>query len=139
MELKITHKDGINNSGQSFASTTVPKQRVSDLLTSAFEGGSNYWYCIEEYVKPAWVQFGFLDHGIKRLEYALNPGAFVIITTLDDGGHYRLDVQACCRGLALMYKDLYKKHWVDFETENDDADTGDVFLQLCLFGKVVYG
>jgi hypothetical protein len=23
--------------------------------------------------------------------------------------------------------------------ENDDADTGDVFLQLCLFGEVVYG
>jgi pimeloyl-ACP methyl ester carboxylesterase len=31
------------------------------------------------------------------------------------------------------------EHWADFLTENEDAETGDVFVQLCLLGEVVYG
>jgi hypothetical protein len=35
--------------------------------------------------------------------------------------------------------DKYPRHIADILSENDDATTGDVFLQLCLFGDVVYG
>ena len=31
------------------------------------------------------------------------------------------------------------RHLADFMSESDDASTGDVFLQLCIFGSVVYG
>ena len=30
-------------------------------------------------------------------------------------------------------------HYADAVTESGDAVTGDVFLQLCLFGKVIFG
>jgi hypothetical protein len=31
------------------------------------------------------------------------------------------------------------QHFADFLNENDDADTGDVFVQCCLLGEIRYG
>jgi hypothetical protein len=31
------------------------------------------------------------------------------------------------------------RHFADWLAENDDAETADVFLQLCVFGKTIYG
>ena len=42
------------------------------------------------------------------------------------------------KGLDLMAGE-HQRHWQDFINENDDADTADVFMQLCLFGEIVYG
>jgi len=33
----------------------------------------------------------------------------------------------------------YPRHFHNFLEENDDAETGDVFIQCCLFGEIVYG
>lgn len=33
----------------------------------------------------------------------------------------------------------YPRHWADVLAENDDATTGDVFLQCCLFGECIFG
>ena len=41
-------------------------------------------------------------------------------------------------GLKAM-REKYKGHWNDVITENTDADTGDAFIQCCLFGEVIYG
>ena len=42
------------------------------------------------------------------------------------------------KGLELM-RDLYPRHWADLVEENDDLITGDVWLQLAVFGDVIYG
>jgi hypothetical protein len=53
---------------------------------------------------------------------------------------FMLDRAAIERGKELLATDeRYSHHYADVLNENDDADTGDVFLQLCLFGEVVYG
>jgi hypothetical protein len=33
----------------------------------------------------------------------------------------------------------FPEHWADFINENDDAITGDIFVQCCVFGDTVYG
>jgi hypothetical protein len=33
----------------------------------------------------------------------------------------------------------YPRHFADLVNENDDADTGDAFVQCCVFGEVIYG
>jgi hypothetical protein len=33
----------------------------------------------------------------------------------------------------------YPRHYADFKDGDEDASTGDVFLQCCIFGEVVYG
>ena len=48
-----------------------------------------------------------------------------------------LNSAACARGLQLMAED-WSRHFQAFRDENEDAETGDVFLQLCVFGDVVF-
>jgi hypothetical protein len=36
-------------------------------------------------------------------------------------------------------RDQYPRHYADLVEENDDAITGDVFLQLAVFGELIYG
>lgn len=49
-----------------------------------------------------------------------------------------LDLKAVRKGLRLM-KEQYPCHWADLVEENDDLDTGDVWLQLAVFGELIYG
>lgn len=51
---------------------------------------------------------------------------------------YRLDRAALLRGSDLM-AEKFPHHFANVITENADAETGDVYLQCCLFGGIVYG
>lgn len=119
----------------------ITKQRISDLLCSAFEGGSNYWYIITANIKPAKLTFRTdPDHIYPHLDYPLNDDGALMIGDLEDDSRppIRLDLDAIGKGLALMAR-TQPRHFGDFLAENDDASTADVFLQLCLFGEVIYG
>lgn len=55
-----------------------------------------------------------------------------------DGDKHVLNQKKVERGLELFVKTA-PSHYRDWQAENDDAFTADVFLQLCLFEDVVYG
>lgn len=119
-------------------------KRVSDLLCSALEGGSNYWYLIEKFIKPPVIK-NYADSTVvyDHLDYPLSPGGALIIS--DKYGaegspvkRRRLNLRSIHRGLQVMAV-KYPQHFAAWQTENDDAETGDVFLQCCLFQEVVYG
>lgn len=121
----------------------ISLQRISDLLCSAFEGGSNYWYQIDKFIKPETMSFRTdKDQIFRHLDYPLNEGGALIISDiegdLNEPPWKRLDLNAIKKGLRTMAK-KHPRHMGDFLNENDDADTGDVFLQCCLFGEVIYG
>ena len=121
--------------------SNIPLQRISDLLCSAFEGGSNYWYRIARYQVPATYTFRTDPKQLyKHLDVPLNVGGVVFIEDREggDGKTYELSLTSIQEGLAVMARD-FPRHYADFLGENDDAETGDVFLQCCLFGDVVYG
>jgi hypothetical protein len=78
-------------------------------------------------------------------DYPLCGGA--TICRLDDGEtkqtdkRYKpltLDRAAIDRGLAIM-AEKYPRHFGDFIADNEDSITGDVFIQCCLLGDVIYG
>ena len=127
--------------------------RIADLLTGAFEGGSNYWYGA--------LGVSELPPGLTKWDFKLGGLASAVL-----GGYYHWSVAVpllggtvsmtadgftenegdritFSRGEIQRGLDLFGKvapcHLADWLEENDDADTGDVFLQLCLFGEVVYG
>lgn len=129
----------------------VTREQVSNLLCSAFEGGSNYWCRIEKTKAPSTYQFRTEPDGhiYSHLDYPLNPDGYVIVSDYfgaDEGKMVKrkLNYAAIKRGLQLMAEASakgvdYGHHWHDFITENDDQTTADVFLQFCLFGEVIYG
>lgn len=121
----------------------ISLERISSLLCSAFEGGSNYWYQIDKFIKPKNLSFRTDEDQIFRhLDYPLNEGGALIISDiegdLNEPPWKRLDLDAIKKGLQIM-AEKYPRHMGDFLNDNDDADTGDVFLQCCLFGDAIYG
>jgi hypothetical protein len=120
---------------------SISLERISDLLCSAFEGGSNYWYVINEFVEPKALTFRTdKDQVYRHLDYPLNEGGALVVGDMEDedSEDKRLDLEAIERGLKIM-AEKYPRHMMDFINENEDADTGDVFLQCCLFGEAIYG
>lgn len=120
---------------------SVPLTRVADLLCSGFEGGVGYWCRIVDYREPpekrsVWGE----SHVYPHVDYPLTGGAVVCeVTEEDDPKPLVLDRAAIERGLKLMSTLTPRRHWTAFLHEDEDAETGDVFIQLCLLGEIVYG
>ena len=118
----------------------VSRERISDLLCTAFEGGSNYWIGGVEYVMPDNPTFVPTYNGKaypKYLWVPLNDGGTIKIRPDGSPLWHHLGEFQIAAGLRLLSSE-YPEHWQKFMTENEDAGTGDVFLQLCLFGEVKY-
>lgn len=121
------------------ANFEISDERISDLLCSAFEGGSNYWYFIREVNYPQGKTKA--DFKYWHMEVPLSEGGSLIIDYIEgdeDLSGKILNRESIQKGLKLM-AEKFPKHYYDFITENDDADTGDVFLQLCLYEDVIFG
>ena len=119
----------------------ISLQRISDLLCGAIEGGSNYWYMIKRFIPPYNFDFRVDPNQIyKHLDFPLNKGGQIIFVDLEanDQKEYTLSLPTIEIGLQVMANN-YPIHFHDFLNENDDASTSDIFLQCCLFGKVIYG
>lgn len=123
-----------------------PVERLRDLLCCAFEGGSNYWYMIEEFHMPPSLKDVPSDQVFRHLDYPTREGGYLVVSDaglVDEIGESsvkktKIDLLRLKEALQLMAV-KYPRHFSDFMQGNDDAITGDVFLQLAVFGDVVYG
>ena len=114
---------------------------VENLLCDAMEGGSNYWYCITGLTAPKNLNNSTADFKeYKRYSYPLNTSGAVEIEDMEggEGKKYTLNLKAIREGIEVM-RDKFPHHYANAISENDDAETGDVFLQCCLFKDVIYG
>ena len=129
----------------------VSEEQVRDLLVTALEGGSNYWIENTHYELREGLQYSdFQPGGSQTLDEYFHPlelipfveGCSLIIQVIDEGdgfdGIQQLTRDKMMEGVKVMAAD-YSQHFQDFLEEDGDANTGDVFLQCCLFGKVVFG
>jgi hypothetical protein len=143
--------------------TPIPYNRLLDLLTSAFEGGSNYWIDFvhnkegEDWDKLPKGGFQYVQEvpflgGTLLIEPNENPGTPKVPgvrTKLQrrDEEPYKeevwvLNLEALERGIKTMAALKHGEgghHWPNFLNDHADAETGDVFLQCCLFGEIVFG
>ena len=111
--------------------STLSTDRIASLLVGAFEGGSNYWYTLESYTK---APSGCLDYeGV-----AAGDATWIVLDAEEPEEKLTLDRAALERGLRAM-GEHYPWQMENLLQENDDAETSDVFLQCCLFGKVIFG
>lgn len=122
---------------------------VANLLCSALEGGSNYWYMLEKVVKPKKEdRYIFIDSKGKEdtswsetYTAPFSKGGRLVISDYSGENAFEpkiLDLDAIERGLSVM-AEKYPMHFSDFISDNGDAITGDVFLQCCLFGETIFG
>lgn len=116
-------------------------EKIRGLLCCAFEGGSNYWYHDLDYQLPEGARLPDPDdpdywHWSQIVP--LLPGGHLTMLDGEDETQ-RLDRDALERGIKVLFE-KYPRHFADAMRDHTmDAITGDVFLQCCLFGEVVYG
>lgn len=126
----------------------LAKEGLSDLLSVATYG--NYWPAIKTYKSDA--ESGLFDDCDcieDKWAVALIHGKGIVVydryemedaETEDEKEKARhpITLDDVKKGLELM-RDLYPRHWADLVEEEDDAITGDVWLQLTVFGELIYG
>jgi hypothetical protein len=111
---------------------TIPLERIADLLICALEGGSNHWIDSIEITYNAektegYPQYAIDVEGWSITLYGKNTEALGSLMLLN-----------LIAGLRLM-STQHPRHFLNFINEDEDADTGDVFLQLATFGELIYG
>jgi len=143
----------------------ITDEKVRGLLAVAFEGGVGYWCCIEDYDYGQHSKSDFMNGGkFCRIDGAndkfdwprhttvpLIPGCKVLLSDAESNVFpsdaesnnfpcvkWELTREKIEQGLNLMLEKA-PKHFADFFSGNDDVITGDIFLQMCLFGEVKFG
>ncbi len=122
---------------------------IAKLLTTAFDGNMvSCWspnadtHLPDDFDidKVPWMEDPEEWRDVRKCYIApLVPGGYVMLYDVeDDNKPYKLDLVAINRGIRIM-SEKYYSHWSDFRKEDDDAITGDVFVQCCVFGDVIYG
>lgn len=119
----------------------VKPKMVANALVSAFEGGSNYWIQNVIIHPPKEEdQVKHLDGETfwPRYDGPLCPGGVLKIKAVDSNKQSNLHSGSIMEGLRVMARE-HPRHFADMLSGEGDATTGDVLLQCCLFGEVVYG
>lgn len=127
----------------------ISLKRIANLLNCAIDSsyGSSWYWCEwikNKTVKPLKLDFMFDDDRVtvyRNIDYPLNVGGSIVLKDIESytfGTEYILNLVKIKKGLSIMSKD-FPRHYADFLNENEDAVTGDVFLQCCIFGKIIYG
>lgn len=133
---------------------TTNQEHLADLLSVATYG--NEWPIIKAYKSDEQKGlFADCEYCENKWAKALMEGKGVVVydcydENLDDefpwdtpktfpnSAKHRITISDVQKGLELM-RDQYPRHYADLVEENDDAITGDVWLQLAVFGELIYG
>ena len=112
----------------------IKDEDVQNALHSAFDAGIAYWAMV-----------GTLSKQPEGAEYASEypmHGGWVQLALRDPDESVpqpkRLDYAALERAVVLM-AEKHPQHFAAMIGENGDATTGDVLVQLAVFGDIVFG
>jgi hypothetical protein len=109
----------------------IPMQLVDDILSTAFEGGINYW-CDE-------VKVDSYPEGAEFASDCVSRGGVIEIHDFDSGWH-TLDLKKFIDGLSeYLNNEDFGVHNAEVLLDDYDAGDADIIVQLALFGEVMYG
>ena len=123
--------------------TEITIERIKDLLCSAFEGGIDYWGNVKSRIGLKEELKAEYFHEIPAL-----GGELTLFDNETDEELGKIDMESMKQAFEYMAagtdkngKDYpqFRDHFADFMGENDDAKTGDIFVQLAVMGEVVFG
>jgi hypothetical protein len=116
----------------------ISKERQLDLLVGALEGGSNYWYELGDLsVLP---ESGKSKPIAERIfDYAQEGGEIEIFDIENSDEKVGVISKATMDGaIEKMLGAEYEWAVGDILSEDDDADTADIWFQFVVMGEVVF-
>lgn len=124
-------------------SIDVPLERVVDLLTCGLEGGYSPWLGQIAYdLVPVQDYEAFERYGQAKFWALGGSMIFSFDGPNDNEGSFAskatVTKETLAEGLSRLASEA-TSHFADFLADNEDVETGDVFLQLMLLEEVIYG
>lgn len=119
----------------------ITNERRQDMLIGAIEGGSNYWYYIDEANSEKALSYGRIDDAfVEAMWKAILAGETIVINDVEDFREKlgEINMESIEKGEKLMAREQ-PYHYGDIWAESDDAITADVWFQYCVLGELVYG
>lgn len=114
---------------------------ITDLLCCGLEGNIDHW---------AFYRVGFTPNPEELAEYVSgpyrglpqyaiqHPDYVIIVVDKETLEEYRVTLGRLKLGLTDMAL-KYPGHFMNFIQGDSDSETGDVFIQCCVFGDIIYG
>ena len=127
----------------------ITQERIHDILTSAVEGGCNYWLTVnadevraeaEKFDGETNIQNQIMLGGTLNCYDAENAedydklGELTLVKIIE-----ALIAMSCGEDLKFNKNEHLKTHFNNFITENDDCETADVIIQIACMGEIVFG
>ena len=108
------------------------KEILENLLSTALEGASNYWYLIKDYIPKKGM--GTID----SIVYELMHNKRFVLNIYDI--EYEDDIlgvlsQESVKLSILQWPDM----WIPFTKDDFDAEDADNLFQMIVLGEIVYG
>ncbi len=115
----------------------LTRDDIENLLVTALEGGSNYWYYLPNLTDVPGDEDQPLSMRIVSAIY--DHKASIPVHDLEDGNHLGdLNLVNVHKAETLM-ETHHPEHAVCIVTEDYDAVTADIWFQLVVMQDVVYG
>lgn len=118
----------------------ISEQKISELFTTAFFGGINYWAFDFDYEIPKTIQDMDLcvEDSLAKSLIEIPGYSFVIIEDEEDNAiPHKIDLIKIKRGLEIMAK--VDSRFYDFLEDGFDAEIADITIQYICFGEIIYG
>lgn len=122
----------------------ISNELINDLLCTALEGGSNYWYYLGDVDRTHFIKGETFVDNLTRSFLADKDYKLPVydiesaeeFEDMDKLGDVTYDSMQ--RAFILMAQD-YPKTFASATSSNMDADDADVWFQLATMGEVVFG
>jgi hypothetical protein len=105
---------------------TIPTLAIRDTIISGIEGGIQYWARAVSYELPP-----------RGFESESDLGIACDLIELDTGERFSLQEQ--WMAAVRLMAEKYPRKFAEIVNETGDCTTGDVLIQLAVFGEVRYG
>jgi len=118
----------------------ITKENIIDLFVTALEGGSNHWYDIR--TLPREVEYK-ADHQNIPVSEAIGQhileGGYIQFHDIENPDELLgdVDINSILEAITILKKD-FPEVWSNIVDEDADANDSDIFLQLCVMGKLVF-
>jgi hypothetical protein len=118
-------------------------QQIKNVIVTALEGGSNYWYYLPQesrFAIRSRVSEEENPYISEAITDAVLSGADVVIRDAEDDNEIlgTLTSESIAKGLDIAIAN-YPEEIQDVITEDYDAGTADTLFQLFVMGEVVFG
>ena len=105
------------------------KELINDLLITALEGGSNYWYILKT-----------IPMNAERLLARVYDGESFTVYDAENNNEIVGEVnKATIKKGKKLFKEKEKEHYLNAMNDEWDAETSDVFFQFVVLGQITYG